>query len=179
MGELVAIGGSAKAGSRSQFLVGELSLRAFCAGVRCDEIAVGELPLAPLLLTATDEPTIAVAVRRVVEARGVVVVAPVYKASFSGLLQSFLDLLPPGVLAGKTVGLFVVGRSAAHAQLIQYALKPALAALGAAAVAPATYFGEDHFAPAGESYRLSAEARLELDRATTELLARLTEHSRA
>jgi FMN reductase len=175
--ELVAIAGSAKVPSRSQILLDELGLRALCAGVRCDEIAVRDLPLGQLLLAATDELAIAAARRRVVEACGVVVVAPVYKASFSGLLQSFLELLPPDALAGKTVALFVVGRSAAHAQLIEYALKPVLASLGASSVAPAVYFGEDHFAPAGDGYLLGAEARLELDRAAAELLARLTRWS--
>ena len=67
----------------------------------------------------------------VVEAADAVIVAtPVYKASYSGVLKLFLDLIPQEGLRGKLTLPLVIGGSIAHLLAIDYALKPVLAALG-------------------------------------------------
>jgi FMN reductase len=55
----------------------------------------------------------------------------VYKAAYTGLLKSFLDLLPQYALAGKTVLPLVTGGTPAHVLAIDYALCPVLASMGA------------------------------------------------
>jgi FMN reductase len=54
----------------------------------------------------------------------------VYKASFSGIIKTFLDLLPQNGLSGKVVTPLFIGGSIAHLLTIDYALKPVLSALG-------------------------------------------------
>ncbi len=56
-----------------------------------------------------------------------VIGTPVYKAAYSGLLKSLLDLLPQYALAGKTVLPLATGGSTAHVLAIDYALRPVLA----------------------------------------------------
>ena len=56
---------------------------------------------------------------------------PVYKASYSGILKTYLDLIPQKGLENKTILPIVIGGSSAHLLMIEYALKPVLSALGA------------------------------------------------
>jgi hypothetical protein len=61
-----------------------------------------DLPPAALLGADTSHPAIAEALRLFERAQGVVVVTPVYKASYSGLLKTLLDLLPQSGLATRS-----------------------------------------------------------------------------
>ena len=61
----------------------------------------------------------------------VVVATPVYKAAYTGILKSFLDLLPQRALADKIVFPIATAGSPAHLLALDYALKPILGALGA------------------------------------------------
>lgn len=56
---------------------------------------------------------------------------PIYKAAYSGLLKTFLDLLPQHAFAGKPVLPLATGGSPAHVLALDYALRPVLTALGA------------------------------------------------
>lgn len=90
-----------------------------------------DLPAADLLAARTGQPELRGALAAVARADGIVIATPVYKASYTGLLKSFLDLLPQSGLAGKTVLPLVTGGSLAHVLSIDYALRPVLSALGA------------------------------------------------
>ncbi len=54
-----------------------------------------------------------------------------YKAAYSGVLKSLLDLLPKDILSGKSVLPIATGGTIAHLLSIDYALKPVLYAIGA------------------------------------------------
>lgn len=70
--------------------------------------------------------------RDVVAAADVVVVAsPTYKATYTGLLKSFLDRYDGGGLAGVTAVPVLVGGSAHHALAVDVHLRPLLLELGA------------------------------------------------
>ena len=73
-----------------------------------------DLPPAALLGADTSHPAIAEALRMFEQAQGVVVVTPVYKAAYSGLLKTLLDLLPQSGLSGKVVLPLATGGSTAH-----------------------------------------------------------------
>ncbi|SCL26999.1 FMN reductase [Micromonospora pallida] len=73
-----------------------------------------------------------------------VVATPVYKASFTGLLKSFLDLLPTGSLAGAPVVPVVVSASAGHLLLADLHLRTVLRELGATLPTPAVLLEEAH-----------------------------------
>jgi FMN reductase len=127
---IVALSGSPSDPSRSRGLLRHVLAR-FAEGPTRAEIVLRELPPAALLRADAEEPAIRRACEQVAAARLVLISTPIYKASFSGLLKVFLDLLPPDALRGKTVLALGTGGSAAHLLALDYALRPVLAALGA------------------------------------------------
>ena len=127
---VVALAGSPSASSRSTALLRHVLAR-LDDGVVRSEVVLRDLPPAALVRADFDDPAIRQACKRVAEARMVVIATPIYKASFSGLLKSFLDLLPQDALRGKSVLALGTGGSPAHFLALDYALKPVLAALGA------------------------------------------------
>jgi len=97
------------------------------------------LPAQALLRADTLDPAIAEAVALVREADAIVVGTPVYKASFSGVLKVFLDLLPQDGLAGKLVLPLATGGSQSHMLALDYALRPVLASLAPRHILPSIY----------------------------------------
>lgn len=55
---------------------------------------------------------------------GVIVVSPVFNASYSGLFKMFFDLMDEGVMAGRPVLLAATGGSARHSLVIATAMLP-------------------------------------------------------
>lgn len=60
----------------------------------------------------------------------VVIASPVYKASYTGILKAFLDLLPQTGLKGKVTLPLFIGGTIAHLLSLDYTLKPLLSVLG-------------------------------------------------
>jgi FMN reductase len=143
---IVALAGSPSANSRSTALLREV-LGRFPEGVARSEIALRDLPPAALVRARANDPAIRLAREQVAEADLVVIATPIYKASFSGLLKSFLDLLPQDALRGKTVLALATGGSHAHLLALDYALRPVLAALGARHVLDVVYAVDAQFDP--------------------------------
>jgi FMN reductase len=67
----------------------------------------------------------------VAEASTLVVASPTYKATYSGLLKSFLDGLPHDGLAGKVAIPLMIAADRAHALAVELFLRPVLVELGA------------------------------------------------
>src|SRR5689334_9326086 len=122
---IVAISGSPSANSRSAQLLRHVLAR-FDDGTPRAEIALRELPPAALVRADCGDAAIRAALAQVASARLVLVATPIYKAAYSGLLKTFLDLLPPDGLQGKTVLPIGTGGSTAHLLALDYALKPVL-----------------------------------------------------
>ena len=57
-------------------------------------------------------------------ADGVILVTPVFSASYSGLFKSFLDILEPGSLQAKPVLIGATGGTARHSLALEYAVRP-------------------------------------------------------
>lgn len=129
MTSTLIITGSPSSSSRSHRLALLLNTRLSALGLDSSLLDLRTLPAEPLLQARADAPEIAAAVQRLSTARGVVVVTPVYKAAYSGLLKTFLDLLPQFALRDKVVLPFAMGGSVAHVLSIDYALRPVLASL--------------------------------------------------
>ena len=143
---IVALAGSPSANSRSTALLRHVLSR-FSDGAPRSEIVLRDLPAAALVRADFDDPAIRRAREQVAAARLVVIATPIYKASYSGLLKTFLDLLPQDALRGKTVLALGTGGSAAHLLALDYALRPVLAALGARHVLDSIYAVDAQFAP--------------------------------
>ncbi|MBP1993498.1 NADPH-dependent FMN reductase [Paenibacillus eucommiae] len=139
MGKIVVISGSPTATSRLHGVI-ELAINSFKqAGQEVEWIKVRDLPAEDLLHAKFDSEAIVEAVAKVADADGVFVATPVYKASYTGVLKAFLDLLPQKGLVHKVVLPLAVGGTISHLLAIDYALKPVLSVLGAQNILQGVY----------------------------------------
>ncbi|PZT69419.1 FMN reductase (NADPH) [Streptomyces sp. SW4] len=166
MPSVVAISGSPSADSRTVRLVRHVLDRLAADGCGTEHIVVRDLPAHELLTGSAAHPALGGALRSVADADGVVVGTPVYKASYSGLLKVFLDLLPQSGLAGKTVLPLVTGGSVAHVLALDYALRPVLTGLGARHMVPGAFLLDSSIERLGtHACRVDPEAEPRLLRA--------------
>jgi len=128
---LFSIQGSPSARSRSAWLQQLAQTRLEGRIGPATTLALRELPPAALLLGDARAEPVREALAALAQAQLVIVATPIYKAAYSGLLKTFLDLLPEGALRGKTVLPLATGGTLAHLLALDYALKPVLGALGA------------------------------------------------
>ncbi|MER7733147.1 NADPH-dependent FMN reductase [Streptomyces erythrochromogenes] len=170
MPKLLALTGSPSAHSRTD-VVADLALRHLTRshpGFESARLAVRALPAADLLAARRGEPEIRRALDAVAEADGLIIATPVYKASYTGLLKAFLDLLPQDGLAGKTILPLATGGSLAHVLTIDYALRPVLSALGARHVTAGRFVLDSTVERGSGPDRLRPEAELDLLQAVDE-----------
>ncbi|WP_067929075.1 NADPH-dependent FMN reductase [Alicyclobacillus shizuokensis] len=100
-------------------------------GIDTQIILVRDLPPEDLLHARTQSATISRVNQIILDADAVVIGTPIYKASYTGVLKAYLDLLPTGALENKPVLPVAVGGTIAHLLALEYALKPVLSVLGA------------------------------------------------
>ncbi|MYT75671.1 MULTISPECIES: NADPH-dependent FMN reductase [unclassified Streptomyces] len=133
MALLLTLTGSASAPgtSRTAHLVRDLGAELAAHQHEIRHLDVRSLPAEGLLSADTADPGIAAAVGLVARADALIVASPVYKAAYSGVLKTFLDLLPQYALRGKPVLPLATGGSPAHVLAVDYALRPVLTSLGA------------------------------------------------
>jgi len=82
-------------------------------------------------LFAWGDPRVAEAKNRVIECDLLVVASPVYKASYTGLLKSFLDQFSRDELAALPTVPVMVGAGDLHSLAVETHLRPVLVELGA------------------------------------------------
>lgn len=128
---ILAVSGSPSPHSRTALAADHVLAALTVAGFTTSHLAVRDLPQRDLLAAARDAPALWDAADAVARADGIVIATPVYKASYTGLLKAFLDLLPENALAGKVVLPLATGGTVGHLLAIDYALRPVLTALGA------------------------------------------------
>jgi FMN reductase len=128
---VLAIGGSPSLSSRTARLLDLACAELKERDCEIDLIKVRDLPPEALVHADMNHPAIVDAVQRFERADGVVLATPIYKAAYSGVLKSFLDLLPQFGLLNKTVLPLATGGSLAHVLAIDYAMRPVLSSLGA------------------------------------------------
>jgi FMN reductase len=135
---VVGVSGSPGKTSRSRTLL-ERALSALeRLGARPRLVDLTGLP-ADGLLGRRQDPAVTDALAAVQGARILVVSTPVYRATYSGLLKVFFDLLPQDALAGKVAVAIATGATPAHFLAVDHGLRPLLASVGALAVPTAVY----------------------------------------
>ncbi|GLW92560.1 NADPH-dependent FMN reductase [Actinokineospora globicatena] len=134
MGSILIISGSPSPSARAGVLVRHVSDELRGLGEHTRLLSVRDLPTVSLLAEDTTDPAIAAAIDEVAAADGIVVASPVYRAAYSGLIKSLLDLLPSGTLAGKAVLPLATGGTQGHLVAIDGVLRPLLFAMGATKV---------------------------------------------
>lgn len=136
---VIAISGSPTPGSRTRHLLSHLLSLVGQQGRETHLLSLSTLPADALIAADITAPDIARSLAQVENARVVIVGTPIYKASCSGLLKVFLDLLPQDELDGKIVLPIATGGSKAHLLALDYALRPVLQSLGAGVVLPSVF----------------------------------------
>ncbi|MCX4576714.1 FMN reductase [Streptomyces sp. NBC_01571] len=102
----------------------------------------------------------------VTTADGLIVVTPVFSASYSGLFKSFFDVLDKDALAGKPVLIAATGGSSRHSLVLEHALRPLFAHLRAVVIPTGVYAASEDWGAEGLAERI--------DRAAAELGALMT-----
>ncbi|WP_330333194.1 NADPH-dependent FMN reductase [Streptomyces sp. NBC_00536] len=180
MASILALTGSPSLHSRTAVVAEHALRRLSHSGFATAHLAVRELPAADLLAARSGQPELRRALAAVAGADGLVIATPVYKASYTGLLKAFLDLLPQDGLAGKTVLPLATGGSLAHVLTLDYALRPVLTALGARHVTAGRFVLDSSIERGEGPDRLRPEAELDLFQAVDEfagaVLARTALH---
>jgi len=98
------------------------------------------------LLTGFAAPELELAQAAVAEADGLIVVTPVFSASYTGLFKTFFDVLEEGVLDGKPVLIAATAGTARHSLVLEHALRPLFSYLHAVVVPTGVFAATDDFA---------------------------------
>ncbi|MGW2620450.1 FMN reductase [Streptomyces sp. NPDC001500] len=101
---------------------------------------------------------LAAALEAVTAADGLIVVTPVFSASYSGLFKSFFDVLDQEALAGKPVLIAATGGSARHSLVLEHALRPLFSYLRAVVVPTAVYAASEDWGAQGLPERIERAA---------------------
>jgi FMN reductase len=140
----VGISGSPSATSKSRALVEYALAQLKTRGAETALLDLASLP-ADGLLGRRQDPEVTRALEGVGSAQVVVAGTPVYRATYTGLLKVFFDLLPQDALVGKIALPLVAGHGAAHSLAVDHGMRPLFASLGATVVASAVYATSDQF----------------------------------
>jgi FMN reductase len=162
----VGISGSPGATSKSRLLVQYALDQLAARGASTELVDLATLP-ADALVGRGSAPPVAAALERTIRARIVVAGTPVYRATYSGLLKVFFDLLPQDSLVGKIGVPIVTGHDRDHSLAVDYGLRPLFASLGAMVVASGVYGTSAQFTNGQAAPELLAA----IDRAVGEALA--------
>ncbi|MBL1065253.1 NADPH-dependent FMN reductase [Streptomyces sp. 7-21] len=150
MARVLSLSGSPSPTSRTARLLRHLDARLALLGHDVVPLDARALPAEALTGADPGHPAITEVARQIEASDGLVIGTPVYKAAYSGLLKSLLDLLPQYALTGKTVLPLATGGTTAHVLAIDYALRPVLSAMGAAHVTRGWFVLDRHLTPAGD-----------------------------
>ncbi|MDF2963670.1 MAG: NADPH-dependent reductase [Paenibacillus sp.] len=164
MARIAIISGAPSASSRLQGVLDFVQQSSVRAGLDVQWVQVRDLAPEDLFYSRFDSPAIIGANRIIAEADAVVVASPVYKAAYTGVLKSFLDLIPQKGLEGKVVLPLAIGGTIAHLLAIDHTFKPVLSALGAHHILPGAFIPDTQVLRLEDgSFKLQddIEARLE------------------
>lgn len=170
--KVISILGSPSLRSRSGALLQLAQARLQPHATTTETITVRDLPGQALLHAEFADTDIQAAIRKVLEAQVVLVATPIYKAAYSGLLKSFLDLLPQDGLRDKTVLPLATGGSAAHLLALDYTLKPVLSALGARDILDAVYASDAQIPSVDGRYEVDAEIGVRVEQSLRSVIER-------
>jgi FMN reductase len=116
--------------------------------------------LADALLTGFATGSLRADLDLVASADGVIVVTPVFQASFSGLFKTFFDVVDEGSLRGVPVLLAATGGTARHSLVLEHALRPMFAYLKATTVPTAVFAAAEDWGTAEPAAGLAARVAL-------------------
>ncbi len=168
---IVVISGSPSQSSKTAKLADLVTERFRQSGVSSVHLRIRDLNAEGLLRGNVSEPSIAAAIVSVRDATGLVIITPTFKASFSGLLKAFLDILPQFGLTGKLVLPLAVGGSLAHVLVLDYGLRPVLQSMMPKHVLQGYYLLDSWITSSADRLEIIPDKEEPLLRAIAELAA--------
>ena len=118
------------------------------------------------LLTGFPSARLAELIEQTIAADALIAVTPIFSASYSGLFNTFFDVLQPESLAGKPVLIAATAGTARHSLALEFAMRPLFSYLRTVVVPTAVFAATEDWA----SPRALADR---IDRAAGELAALL------
>ncbi|ACI59497.1 NADPH-dependent FMN reductase (plasmid) [Rhizobium leguminosarum bv. trifolii WSM2304] len=106
--------------------------------------------LAQATSSTSDDPQLQRMWQDVIGCDVLVVGSPVYKASYSGLLKHFFDLIDMNALKGKPVAVVATARAPQHALMIEHQFKPLFGFFGARVAANSIFATDEAFLENGK-----------------------------
>jgi FMN reductase len=130
------------------------------AGVEVTTVELRDLAhqLTDHLLSGFPGVELARAIEQVRVADGLIVVTPVFSASYSGLFKTFFDVLEAGLLDGKPVLVAATAGTPRHSLVLEHALRPLFAYLHAVVVPTGVFAATEDFGDAGLDVRITRAA---------------------
>ena len=110
------------------------------------------------LLTGFPDLALATAIDAVRRADALIVVTPVFAASYSGLFKTFFDVLEEGTLDGKPVLVAATAGTARHSLVLEHALRPLFSYLHAVVVPTGVFAATEDFGNSGLDARIARAA---------------------
>ncbi|TLS54037.1 NADPH-dependent FMN reductase [Paenibacillus antri] len=173
MSSVVIVSGSPSLSSRVNAFI-DYSLQYMVGrGFAVKTVNVSELPAEDLVRANFASAAIQEKVRWVEAAQAVILVSPVYKASYTGVLKLFLDMLPQKGLERKIVLPLFVGGSMAHLLSIDYALKPVVSALAGRHILGGVYGVDQWIQRTENGFAMTEELTVRLAASLEELASEL------
>ncbi|MFC9735659.1 FMN reductase [Streptomyces roseolus] len=147
----------------------ELAARGQAASTEVVELRELAGDIADHLVTGFPPPRLSAAIDAVTAADGLIVVTPVFAASYSGLFKSFFDVIDPEALTGRPVLIAATGGTARHSLVLEHAVRPLFAYLRAVVVPTAVFAASEDWGSGGDGYTDGLPGRIR--RAGVELAA--------
>ncbi|MFE3769577.1 FMN reductase [Streptomyces sp. NPDC059122] len=130
----------------------ELAARGHAASTEVVELRELAGDIANHLVTGFPPPRLNTAIDAVTAADALIVVTPVFAASYSGLFKSFFDVIDPDALSGKPVLIAATGGTARHSLALEHAVRPLFAYLRAVVVPTAVFAASEDWGSGGDEY---------------------------
>jgi FMN reductase len=152
LNDLRALGivGSITSPSRGRRLVERTLALLSESGASTTLLDLNDLP-ADALLGRRRDAALDAAIEQVAAARVLVLGTPTYRATYSGLLKTFFDLLPRDALVDKVVGAVATASIPQHALLVDHGLRPLVASLGGLSASRLVYVTDADYPSAAEA----------------------------
>jgi FMN reductase len=129
------------------------------------------------LLAGFPTETLQAMIEDVISADGLIIVTPVFNASFNGLFKSFLDIIDSTALAGMPTLIGATGGTPRHSQVLDYGMRPVLTYMHADVVTTGVYAATEDWAGQADETLPSLPDRIK--RAAKEFAARVAVSDRS
>lgn len=109
-------------------------------------------------VTGFPAPALEAALGKVARADALIVVSPVFSASYSGLFKSFFDVIDKDALTGKPVLIGATGGTGRHSLVLDHAMRPLFGYLRAVVVPTGVYAASEDWGAEGLAERVERAA---------------------